>query len=77
MPNALAMPSHLHNYHKIRSSFCKGMISQYENLPMSQTDNQVVDVPAESPPLEFLASLEQGCFCSWEVLLLLLRKAEC
>lgn len=54
--------SHLHNYHKIRSSLCKVIVSQHEGLP-SQTDADVVPLPAGSPPLEYLAPPERGYFC--------------
>lgn len=77
--------SHLHNYHKIRSSLCKVIVSQHEGLPVSQTNADVVPLPAGSPPLEFLAPPERGYFCpqcdyttsSWDVLLLHFRGAPC
>jgi hypothetical protein len=40
---------------KIRSSLCKVIVSQHKGLPVSQTNADVVPLPAGSPPLEFLA----------------------
>jgi hypothetical protein len=58
-----ALHYHLRHYHKIRTSFCKAIVSQYEGLSVSQTDADIVPHPGGSSPLEFLASPERGYFC--------------
>jgi hypothetical protein len=72
-------------YHKIRASFCKAIISQYEGFPVSQTDADVVPLAGRSSVLEFLASPTQGHFClhcdyttaSWGMLLMHFWKTQC
>jgi hypothetical protein len=80
-----ALHYHLRHHHKIRASFCKVIVSQYEGLPVSQTDADLIPLPGGTPPLEFLAPLEPGYFCphcdyttsSWDVLLLHFRETQC
>ena len=54
---------HLRDYHKIRTSACKAIVSRYETLSVSQTDADVVPLPSKSSPLRFLAPPERGYFC--------------
>jgi hypothetical protein len=76
---------HLRHYHKTRSSVCKTILSQYEGLPVSQTDADVVPRANDSLALEFLAPPERGYFCpqcdqttcSWDTMLLHFRKTQC
>jgi hypothetical protein len=77
--------SHLRHYHKIRYSFCKAIVSQYEGLSVSQTDADVVPLPEGTSPLEFLAPPQPGYFCpccnyttiNWDVLGLHFRQTQC
>jgi hypothetical protein len=76
---------HLCYYHKIRASFCKAIVSQYEGFSVSQTDADVVPLAGGSSVLDFLASPKQGYFCqhcdyttaSWGMLLMHFRKTQC
>ncbi|KAF2621063.1 hypothetical protein BU25DRAFT_254149, partial [Macroventuria anomochaeta] len=76
---------HLRHYHKIRTSFCTAIVSQYKGLAVSQTDADVIPLPGGSSPLEFLVSPRRGYFCpycdyttySWDVLLRHFRETQC
>jgi hypothetical protein len=76
---------HLRHYHKTRPLICKTILSQYEGLPVSQIDVDVVPRANNFSTLDFLAPPERGYFCpqcdwttcSWDTMLLHFRKTQC